>query len=356
MERIRGGKWKVWLQLGKLKREFLSFKGLIIGTLILISLVFCFIKKQTKEPFLNPSQEVFYNLNNQTSLTWDTKKIDSPDLNLIEKNSILEVSPPIFISPQVLGSLEARDYQTRNEILEYIVEPGDTLSGIAKNFNISLNTILWANDLNQSSTIKPGQKLIILPVSGILHYVKKGDTLSEIAQTYKAKLEEIVAFNELSGEDDIFVGDILIVPNGKMPQNTTQTSLASHWVPVASSYFICPITPPCALTQGLHWYNAVDLSHGKCGEAIFAAAGGTVQRVRYGWNRGAGNYLTILHPNGVVTMYGHLQTILVKPGQKVNQGQIIALMGGKPGTPGAGRSTGCHLHFGVYGGKNPFAY
>jgi len=356
LERIRGGKWKVWLQLGRPKREFLSFKGLIIGTLILISLVFCFIKNQAKETFLNPSQEVFYNLNNQTSLTWDTKKIDSPDLNLIEKNSILGVSPPIFISPQVLGSLEAKDYQTRNEILEYIVEPGDTLSGIAKKFNISLNTILWANDLNQSSTIKPGRKLIILPVSGVLHYVKKGDTLSEIAQTYKAEVEEIVAFNELSGEDDIFVGDILIIPNGKTPKNTTQTSLASHWVPVASSYFICPITPPCALTQGLHWYNAVDLSHGKCGEAIFAAAGGTVQRVRYGWNRGAGNYLTILHPNGVVTMYGHLQTILVKPGQKVNQGQIIALMGGKPGTPGAGRSTGCHLHFGVYGGKNPFAY
>ena len=237
-----------------------------------------------------------------------------------------------------------------------MVEPGDTLSGIAKKFNISLNTILWANDLNQNSTIKPGQKLIILPVSGVLHYVKRGDTLSEIAQTYKAEIEEIVAFNELSGEDDIFVGDILIIPNGKMPQHTTQTSLVSHWVPIASSYFICPIAPPCTITQGLHWYNAVDLSHGKCGEPIFAAAGGTVQRVRYGWNRGAGNYLTILHPNGVVTMYGHLQTILVKPGQKVNQGQIIALMGGKPGTPGAGRSTGCHLHFGVYGGRNPFAY
>ena len=324
-----------------------------------MSLVFYFFKQQTKEAFLNPSQEVFYNLNNQTSLAWDTKKIDSPDFNLIEKNSVLGVNPPIFISPQVLGSLaeeEINYYPSRNEILEYVVESGDTLSGIAKKFNISLETILWANNLNQNSTIKPGQKLIILPVSGVLHYVKKGDTLSEIAKTYKAEIEEIVAFNELHGEDDIFVGDILIIPNGKMPQKTTQTSLVSNWVPIASSYFICPIAPPCRITQGLHWYNAVDFSHGKCGEPIFAAAGGTIQRVRYGWNKGAGNYVTILHPNGVVTMYGHLQTILVEPGQKVNQGQIIALMGGKPGTPGAGRSTGCHVHFGVYGGKNPFAY
>jgi murein DD-endopeptidase MepM/ murein hydrolase activator NlpD len=48
-------------------------------------------------------------------------------------------------------------------------------------------------------------------------------------------------------------------------------------------------------------------------------------------------------------MYGHLQTIFVSPGQEISQGQIIGLMGV------TGRATGCHLHFGVYGAKNPFA-
>lgn len=187
----------------------------------------------------------------------------------------------------------------------------------------------------------------------MIYHVKSGDTLSEIARIYKGKVEDIITFNDLSEEGEIFVGDILIIPDGVMPPPPAQP--APSLVPLAQSYFICPISPPCRITQGLHWYNAIDFSHGQCGEPIYAAAGGEVLRVRYGWNRGAGNYLTILHPNGVVTLYGHLQSILVTPGQTVSQGQIIALMGGQPGTPGAGKSTGCHLHFGVSGARNPFA-
>ena len=96
------------------------------------------------------------------------------------------------------------------------------------------------------------------------------------------------------------------------------------------------------------FYNAVDFSNGKCGEPILAAAGGIVQKAKYGWNGGAGNAVTILHSNGVVTMYGHLQAIFVSPGDQVFQGQIIGTMGN------SGRSIGCHLHFGVYGARNPF--
>ena len=131
------------------------------------------------------------------------------------------------------------------------------------------------------------------------------------------------------------------------------TYYASSQVPIGSSYFICP-TADCRITQGLHWYNAIDFG-AKCGSPIYAAAAGTVQRVEYGWNSGAGNFITILHPNGVVTMYGHIQSNLASPGQEVSQGEMIALVGGKPGTPGAGISTGCHVHFGVHGARNPFA-
>ncbi|MDP2741089.1 MAG: M23 family metallopeptidase, partial [bacterium] len=76
-------------------------------------------------------------------------------------------------------------------------------------------------------------------------------------------------------------------------------------------------------------------------------------RVKYGYNFGGGNYVTILHSGGIVTYYGHLMTIFVKPGDTVSVGDRIALMGGQPGMAGAGRSTGCHLHFGVIGAKNP---
>ena len=279
---------------------------------------------------------------------------ESPKMTLIQGNSLVGISPPEAITPQVLGSVLGSietETEARNEIIEYIVEAGDTLSSIAAKFEISLETILWANDLTAKSIIKPGQKLIILPVSGVLYHVKKGDTLSEIAETYKGKVSEIISLNGLSGERDIFIGDILIIPGAKMPEISKSSSYT--YIPIGSSYFICP-QAACRITQGLHWYNAIDFG-GKCGDPIYAAAGGTVQRVMYGWNGGAGNFVTIIHPNGVVTMYGHLSTILVIPGREVSQGDIIALMGGKPGTPGAGKSTGCHVHFDVRGARNPFA-
>lgn len=291
----------------------------------------------------------------------DSSKPESPSFLLVENSSIRASTPPVMVTPQVLGALvdgsEAEDIQ--KVTLEYIVESGDTLSSVAEQFNISLNTILWANNLKQGSLLKVGQKLVISPVSGVIYHIKSGDTISAISQKYKAKTEEIISFNELSNEADIFVGDILIIPNGVMPKMAESSNYTL--APLASSYFICPIASPCRITQGLHWYNAIDFSHGTCGEPIYAAAGGTVLKVRltnstsrWAFN-GGGNNLTILHPNGVVTYYGHLQASLVNPGDQVSQGQIIALMGGRPGTPGAGKSTGCHVHFGVSGARNPFA-
>lgn len=314
--------------------------------------------------FLATISETINQPRNQFLRAYQETKTRPLDLNIIQQNSLRGISPPNTLSFQVLGSLIGSSEGTlgenssqpefgSKEIIEYIVQDGDILSLISENFGISIETILWANDLTKNSVIRPGQKLIILPVSGVLHYVKKGDTLSEIAKTYKAETGEIIAFNELSNERDIYIGDILIIPNGIKPKPVI-LEYALPQIPLASSYFICPIASPCKITQGLHWDNAIDFSNGNCGSPIYAAAGGQVLRVKYGWNMGAGNYLTILHPNGVVTMYGHLQSILVNQGDNVSQGQITALMGGKPGTPGAGNSTGCHLHFGVQGARNPF--
>ena len=292
------------------------------------------------------------------------------DLVFVQGNSLVGASCPNLFFAKTLGAISETDQnfaislpEERKEIIEYTVEKGETLSSIAEKFNISVNTIIWANNLSPKSLLKPGDKIIILPISGVLHYVKSGETLTQIAKTYQANLSEIVSFNELINENDIRAGDFLVIPNGKKPpvyqskrEKSQNQVLGDQIIPLASSYFICPIAPPCTITQGLHWNNAIDFSNGKCGSPIYAAAQGQVLRVKYGYNYGAGNYLTILHPNGVITFYGHLQTILVQEGEVVNQGQIIALMGGKPGMPGAGRSTGCHLHFGVQGAKNPFAY
>lgn len=284
----------------------------------------------------------------------------TPDLLLIGESGVLSAAPPVVVSPQTLGALFlANDAQDQKRVVtEYVVEAGDTLVSLAEKFNVSVDTLLWANNLSKNSVLKVGQKLVILPVSGVIHHVKDKDTLSGIAETYKARVEDIIAFNELSEQGQIYIGDIIVVPNGVQPPPTVKLQTPALQ-PLGDSYFMCP-TGSCAISQGLHWYNAIDFN-GNCGEQVRAAAAGQVVKValttstsRYAFG-GAGNHITILHPNGVTTLYGHLAVSLVGQGDQVSQGQPIALMGGRPGTPGAGMSTGCHVHFGVTGARNPFA-
>lgn len=267
------------------------------------------------------------------------------DLSIVE-GAVLEPSAPAFlVSSRALGAL--MEGEIRQETEEYIVQEGDTLASLSQKFGISLETLLWANDLNKNSTLTPGKTLIVLPVSGILHLVKNGDTIAGIAKTYQANSQEIIAFNNLADEGQIFIGDLLIIPNGKKPKAPPQY----QQVPLPQSYFICSIPAPCRITQGKHWYNAVDFSNGKCGDPVYAAAGGTVQKTGYG--NVSGNYVQIVHPSSAVTYYGHLSSIVVKAGESVYQGQIIGYVGYTGYTIPKGPA-GCHLHFDVRFAANPF--
>lgn len=93
------------------------------------------------------------------------------------------------------------------------------------------------------------------------------------------------------------------------------------------------------ISQGFRKYQheGIDIA-GASGSPIIAAASGTV--IKAGWdNWGLGNAISIKHPDGSVTVYGHNRRLLVSKGQQVIQGQIIAEMGS------TGNSTAPHLHF-----------
>jgi hypothetical protein len=85
-----------------------------------------------------------------------------------------------------IGTLSGDDVKRYRggEIVEYEVQPGDTVSTIADKFGISQDSVLWANDMEKSSTLKVGQVLRILPVTGVVHTVKKGETIYSIAKKY----------------------------------------------------------------------------------------------------------------------------------------------------------------------------
>jgi len=319
--------------------------GFYLGTLIFCFLALTvFFVLQKEKPFsaknnlFNKQQYLF---SRQGGKAVEPFKIKAASGLFLESSG-----PPFLISGKVLSSLAS--FSERREIERYTVKEGDTLSSIAANFGISLNTVLWANNLSVNSFINPGKELIILPVSGVLHMVRPGDTLSGLASAYKVDIKKIIELNGLADPEDIFAGDLLIIPGAK--KQITQQEYAR--VPLPNNFFICPIPAPCRITQGLHPFNAVDFSNGKCGEPVFAVAGGLVQRT--GYTSLGGNYVRIKHPNGVVTYYGHLSQIIVRPGQAVRQGQPLGYVGHTGHTKPAGPA-GCHVHFDVRFAKNPFA-
>lgn len=243
-----------------------------------------------------------------------------------------------------------------DRISVYVVRPGDTLSEIANMFGVSVNTIIWANNLSGIKDVHPGDTLIILPISGIKRTVVKGDTLKSIAKKYGADANEIAQFNGLDVGDPLIVDSIIIIPGGEIsaptPTPTKRSSSNSNSFanngPIQTGYFSNPL-PGGIITQGLHDGKAVDIGAAR-GTPIHAAADGTVIIVRNngGWNGGYGNYVVITHDNGTQTLYAHMKSAIVSPGQSVSSGQIIGYVGM------TGHTTGPHVHFEVRGGGNPF--
>ncbi|OGD23545.1 hypothetical protein A2Z10_00645 [Candidatus Azambacteria bacterium RBG_16_47_10] len=267
---------------------------------------------------------------------------------------------------------------SRDQIIYYVVESGDTVSDIATRFGIESPTLLWANDLSGVDYIRAGQRLEVLPIDGVKYEVKKGDTIGALAQKFSAQEDEIITYNHLPADGALRPGDALIIPDGRMPQPKPAprpTAIARASTPSQSAaqtasnkYFIFPTSG--RKSQGYHGNNGVDIAN-QCGTPIYAAADGIVTAVLTTTSRartgsavygGFGNHVRIKHANGSETLYAHLENIYVFKGQEVKQGSMIALMGGGfeavngrwVRMEGAGKSTGCHLHFEVHGAKNPY--
>lgn len=103
------------------------------------------------------------------------------------------------------------------QIKVYETQSGDTLAKIAKENNISVETIKWANKLS-SDSIKPGWFLVILPTDGILHKATSNDTLPDLAKKYNGDLARIISYNGKENAEDIDSEDLIIVPGGSMPK------------------------------------------------------------------------------------------------------------------------------------------
>ena len=236
----------------------------------------------------------------------------------------------------------------RDKAVEYTVLDGDTVSTIAEKFGVDADTIRWQNNLGSKDTIKAGQVLEVLPVTGVSHKVGKGDTVYSIAKKYDTTPQGIVdyPFNSFTNDEtfELAIGQTVVVPDGIPPAAAPTSPRIRQLTPdagtvVASGSFVWPAGG--SISQGFVWYHkGIDIAN-RAAPSILAADSGTV--IAAGWldGYGYGNRVIIDHGNGYRTLYAHLSQVHVVPGQTVARGSAIGKMGS------TGRSTGIHLHFEV---------
>ena len=245
------------------------------------------------------------------------------------------------------------DPAKRKKIITYVVESGDTISTIARKFSVSVNTILWENNLSSYSVIRPGDKLDILPETGITHTVKSGDTLGAIASSNDVEIEDILKANEMTINSKLKIGQKLLIPGAsKIAKTKASTQQNKSYTGIqAIKNFVKPApqktvankmawpTVGHIITQYYSWrHKGLDIAN-RIGTPLFAADAGTV--IYASWSNGYGNNVVIDHGGGKKTRYAHMSKFYVSKGDKVTKGESIGEMGS------TGWSTGPHIHFEV---------
>ncbi len=274
-----------------------------------------------------------------------------PPTELEEGSNTGDLRPGVI--PITKGRIEIVEAPAvaRQQVLQYTVQPNDSVTRIAARFHISPESVLWANAKLQDNPdqLSIGQNLNIPPTTGVLYTVQSGDTIAAIANRFKAKMEDILDDPLNQGLHDfkanppkLIAGQFLMVPKGQKAIETKRVVALGRAPTGASkgtSVFMWP-TSGCIYQSFWSAHGALDLDN-LIGTPIYAADSGYVAAAGGGWNYGYGNMVLLDHGNGYLTRYGHLSVIGVRAGQSVKKGQLIGRMGT------TGNSTGPHLHFEV---------
>jgi LysM repeat protein len=247
----------------------------------------------------------------------------------------------------------------RDEIIKYVVQPGDTIVGIAAQFGITGETIMWANGRLEDNPdmLRVGQEVIVLPTNGVYHQVGPNDTVDSIASTFKVEPAAIINYslNQLDPENPtIQVGQWIVVPGGTKPYVPKHVVAYDGPIPEDATTGTGSFGWPASgqITQGF-WerHRAIDIG-AWLGAPILAADSGYV--VAAGWDdSGYGRTILIDHGKGYLTLYAHLDKYYVEVGDSVSKGENIGEMGS------TGNSTGPHLHFEIRANgvqRNPYGF
>ena len=275
-----------------------------------------------------------------------------------------------------LAEMEKQLTANKQETRIYTVQSGDTVSAIGKKHDMKVSEIQALNPELDPARIKVGQQLTL---SAAVPYLSVQQTVTEAyvqAIPYETDIQyddtmyknrSKIAVQGVNGSADV-VADVTYVNGLEVSRNITSYSVIAE--PMNAVKLVGTKTPPRYMATGKFikpsngryssgygnrkslgdFHTGVDFA-GATGTNIWASDGGVVTHA--GWKGNYGKCVIINHQNGYVTYYAHCSKLLVKVGDKVAQGDIIAKVGN------TGRSYGSHVHFEIrYNGKtkNPLNY
>ena len=310
----------------------------------------------------------------------DEKDFDNFDGVIIYNNSFNNISQKNqdFQKENIIDSLKKQD--SKWHLTSYKINPGENLWSIAQKYETDYKLILKANKIYNPDFIKPGKLLLIPNKQGVSHKVVKRDTVIGLSKKYGVKKDLIVSQNNIR-KNIIKSGDILFIPDAveyrdktvknssakkNYNENYHNKNLVNSEIENAKNYdsadntkknvavriskrqrpvFIWPLKGEITSSFGRRidpinnktkFHCGIDIGAG-IGTPVKAAADG--EAIFSGWKKGYGRVVILKHTDGYITVYAHNKENIISAGDKIKNGELIALSGM------SGAVTGPHLHF-----------
>ncbi|MGG6237556.1 LysM peptidoglycan-binding domain-containing M23 family metallopeptidase [Nodosilinea sp. AN01ver1] len=244
---------------------------------------------------------------------------------------------PIGLSPRAIAqtSSTACSQPVLSRLTRHRVAPGETLAAIAQRYSLLPATIMGLNASAQGGTVSPGQELLIPPYNGIRVAVTPGQTWEQVAQTYNSRADVLFEVNGCVGTvpSAIFVPGVNWFPGVRTTAAATpverQSPLQGYPLPQRSQVIVNYGWQPDPAQGKLVFNTGVALAS-PASAPVLAVGPGTVAFA--GRDSVYGNLVVVNHPQGLQTRYANLDTLEVRAGQAVRQGDRLG-----PVAPQAGR-------------------
>lgn len=255
---------------------------------------------------------------------------------------------------EIRAYINARATDMLPPAFAYTVEAGDTVSKIAARFGLQEATIRFNNfDIYDPDMLEVGARLQLPVRDGVIYVVQSGDTLDAVLKNYAAELDATLAFagNAIASADYITVGQTLLLVGGSASiaggysasgASTAAWTMPTFGWPMSVTSISDPFGVPRGNAYGYH--TGVDWP-APIGTIVGATAAGVVSYA--GWDGGYGYWVEVDHGGGVRSRYAHLNEIFVVVGEWLGAGGYVGTVGN------TGASSGAHLHFEIIMGGEP---